>query len=118
MAFRFIFVALIAFMVGLTILQQSLWGNMGPRKSAIVTFVGLVFLSAAIVLGTLGYLGLNLRGEEPDFAIALLGMVLLGLCTLGAMGIYIQRRSIQGAQQTTLSHTARWIDSDRDIPDG
>ncbi len=56
MEFQLMFIALITLVLGLTTLQQVNSGQNGPRQSAIITFIGCALLSAAIVLGILGYL--------------------------------------------------------------
>ena len=117
MAFRLLFVALIAFMLGLTILQQSIWGNMGPRKAAVITFIGLVFLSAAVVLGALGYLILNLRDTDPSSPVVVLSLILLSLSILGAAGVYARRRSYEWTRQTTASGLVAWTRSHKDLRD-
>jgi hypothetical protein len=118
MALRLIFGAIIAFVLAMTILQQSIWGGMGLRKGAIVAFIGFSLLSASIILGTLGYLILELGWKDVYAPIILLSPILLGLSILGASGLYVCRRSLQGRRRRTPPGVDTWIDYGGDIPEG
>ncbi len=94
MPFRLLFVALIAIVIGVAILQQSIWGEMNPRDGAIAAFIGCASVSTAIILGILAYLVIQYQWQDLYSPALLLSPILLTLSVLGAIRVFICRRSL------------------------